>query len=113
MELHSELIDGITVVHIRVESLDAGTVKRFKAATDPVVEENTRIVFDLSSLAFIDSNGIGAILSCLRRLNSRGGDLKLYGLSKSIRSLFELVRMHRIFDIFENGDEAIAAFPHR
>ncbi len=110
MELHSEAVGNVVVAKLTGDHLDASTVDDFKASAEQVLEKNLKVVFDMASLSFVDSSGIGAIISCLRRLNSRGGDLKLCGLSKPVRSLFELVRLHRIFDIFETPDEAVTAF---
>ena len=52
------------------------------------------------------------MLSCLRQLNAAGGDLKLCGMSKAVRAVFELVRMHRIFDIYDTREQAVSAFQH-
>jgi anti-sigma B factor antagonist len=55
----------------------------------------------------------GRFISCLRKLNAKGGDLKLCRMSKQVRAVFELVRMHRIFDIFDifgTREEAVRAF---
>jgi anti-sigma B factor antagonist len=110
MELLIETIGDVTIAHLKGEHLDASTVKDFKAAAEPALEKSMKMVFDMSGLQFVDSSGIGAIISCLRKLNAKGGDLKLCGLSKPVRSLFELVRMHRIFDIFDSKEQAAAAF---
>ena len=75
-----------------------------------MLEAHAQIVFDLSRLAFVDSSGLGAFLSCLRHVHAKGGDLKLCSLLPPVRTLFELVRMHKIFDIFNNRDEALRAF---
>jgi anti-sigma B factor antagonist len=53
---------------------------------------------------------LGAMLSCLRQLNARRGDLKLCGMSKQVRGAFELVRLDRILDIHANRAEAVLAF---
>ena len=113
MELHSEAVGDVIVSRLKGDHLDASTVEDFKAAAEPVLEKGMKIVFDMGALTFVDSSGIGAMISCLRKLNAKGGDLKLCGLSRPVRSLFELVRLHRIFDIFETRDEAVAAFAHR
>jgi anti-sigma B factor antagonist len=107
MELTIEKIGDVTVVELPGEQLDASNAKEFKQEIAPVVVANPRMVFDLSRLRFVDSSGLGAILSCLRQLTAAGGDLKLCGLSKPVRALFELVRMHRIFDIYGTRDEAV------
>ena len=75
-----------------------------------MLEANTKLVFDLSRLRFVDSSGLGAFLSCLRHVNAKGGDLKLCGMSKPVRAVFELVRLHRIFDILGTREEAVRAF---
>lgn len=110
MHARLERVGNITVIRVEGESLDAGNVQDFKQAVAPVVAERCKLVFDLSPLQFIDSSGLGAFLSCLRRLHATGGDLKLCGMTKSVRVLFELVRMHRIFDIHSTREEAVRAF---
>jgi anti-sigma B factor antagonist len=110
MELVSENIDNVTIIALVGAQLDASTAGEFKREITPVLEQHTQVVFDLSQLDFVDSSGLGSLLSCLRHMQARGGDLKLCGMSKSVRALFELVRMHRIFHIFETQTEAIRAF---
>ena len=111
MEMSIEKIGDVTVVVLPGERLDASDAKEFKRDIAPVLEANSKVVFDMSQLRFVDSSGLGAILSCLRQLTAAGGDLKLCGLSKPIRALFELVRMHRVFNIFNTKEEAVGAFP--
>lgn len=110
MELTSDMVDDICAVTIPGDNLDASNSKEFKRVMAPILESHSKVVFDLSQLKFVDSSGLVAILSCLRQLNAAGGDIKLAGMSKSVRALFELVRMHRIFEIFNTRDEAVSAF---
>ena len=111
MELSAETVADVNIVTLPGEYLDASTVKEFKADIAQYTEGDTKkVVFDMSSLQFIDSSGLGAILSCLRKLNGAGGELKLCGMTKPVRALFELVRMHRIMDIYDTRDDAVNAF---
>ena len=64
----------------------------------------------LKNVKFVDSSGLGTLLSCLRVLRARDGDMKLYGMNKQVKALFELVRMQRIFNIYDTAEEAIQAF---
>jgi len=100
----------VGVAAVPVEELDASNAAEFKRDIAPVLEANTKLVLDLSRLRFVDSSGLGAFISCLRKLNAKGGDLKLCGMSKQVRAVFELVRMHRIFDIYRTKEEAVRAF---
>ncbi len=110
MNINTEQIDGIVVAHLREEVLDAGNAKEFKAKVAALITPGTKLIFDLSSLKFVDSSGLGALLSCLRQLNSSGGALKLCAMVKPVRALFELVRMHRVFEILNTQEEAIRSF---
>lgn len=112
MEIAVDKIDSITVATMPVDELDASNAGEFKRDIAPVLQANTRLVLDLSRLRFVDSSGLGAMLSCLRQLSAKRGDLKLCGMSKQVRGLFELVRMHRIFDIYGTKEEAVHAFEH-
>ena len=110
MEIAVDHIGDVAVAVLPVEELDAGNAGEFKRDIAPVLEANTKLVFDLSRLRFVDSSGLGAFLSCLRHVNAKGGDLKLCGMSKQVRGVFELVRLHRIFDILGTTEEAVRAF---
>jgi anti-sigma B factor antagonist len=110
MEIAVNKVGSVAVALIPVDELDASNAGEFKRDIAPTLEANTRLVIDLSRLRFVDSSGLGAMLSCLRQLSAKGGDLKLCGMSKQVRATFELVRMHRIFDIFPTREEAVRAF---
>lgn len=110
MKVTPEVIDGIAVLVLPGINLDAGNVKQFKLDILPALNGQSKVILDMSELKFVDSSGLGAILSCLRQQNDSGGELKLCGMLKPVRALFELVRMHRIFDLYNTREEAIVAF---
>ena len=110
MHIAFEKIGDVAVAVVPVEELDASNAGEFKRDVTPLLESNAKVVLDMGRLRFVDSSGLGAFISCLRKLNAKGGDLKLCGMSKQVRAVFELVRMHRVFDILENRENAIRAF---
>lgn len=110
MDLVRDKVGNVLVVAPQVENLDASNTKEFRRDIEALIEPNAKVVLDLTKVNFVDSSGCGAILSYLRQLNTVGGDLKLCGISKSVRALFQLVRMHRIFDILNTRDEAVKAY---
>ena len=110
MEVTIEKVNGIAIVELPGDILDASNVKEFKRDITSIIEHENKVIFDMHHLQFVDSSGLGSILSCLRSLNAKGGDLKLCSMSKSVRVLFELVRMHRIFDIYNTREEALPSF---
>ena len=110
MAIAFDSVGDVTVAVVPMNELDASNAADFKRDVAPLLEATTKLVFDLSRLRFVDSSGLGAFISCLRRLNAKGGDLKLCGMTKQVRGVFELVRMHRIFDIHATKEEAVRAF---
>jgi anti-sigma B factor antagonist len=110
MSLQIETIEHVMLARFAGETLDTSNAKAFKSELEPLITSNLNLVLDLSNLKFVDSSGLGALLSCLRKVNSLGGNLKLCGMVKPVRALFELVRMHRVFEIFNTRDEAVRSY---
>ncbi len=110
MTVITHSIDDIEVAHLQGEALDASNAKEFKAKAASLIVPGAKVVLDLSGLRFVDSSGLGALLSCLRQLNACGGSLKLCSMQKPVRALFELVRMHRVFEIFNTREEALQSY---
>jgi len=100
----------VIIVKAAVDTLDASNEKRFKKEVISSLPPGSKVILDLSGVQFIDSSGLGVILSCYRHLHAAGGDLKLCCLNEQVHTLFELVRMHRIFDICATSDEAYSSF---
>lgn len=110
MKLATHTVGNVDLVELLVKSLDADTAQEFRENMEKKLEEGGKVVLDLGALKFVDSSGLGAILTCLRKLNANGGDLKLCNMSKEVRAMFELVRMHRIIDIYDSRGDAVGAF---
>ena len=95
------------IVSFPVQNLDASNVKAFREAIQAVTESRQIVLLDMSALNFVDSSGLGALLSCLRTMNGKNGELRLFSMTKPVKALFELVRMHRIFTIYNNREDAL------
>jgi anti-sigma B factor antagonist len=67
------------------------------------------VVVDLSGVDFLDSAGLGLLVALLKRVSERGGDLKIAGLQKKVRMVFEITRAFKVFEIFETNAEAMQA----
>ncbi len=97
------------VLLISSDHIDASNVADFRAQSAPLVQPVKKVVLDLTGVNFIDSAGLGSILSIMRGIGERGGDFRVCCVSKPIRVLFELVRLHKILDIHETREEALSA----
>ena len=92
---------------------------RLEAATVPVLKAEVQklsqnkppyIVFDMAGVTFVDSSGLGALVAALRTVNKVDGDIRIANLTPDVRSIFELTRMHRLFEIYPSSEVAIASY---
>lgn len=108
MESTIEKIDEIIVFTVPYQALDAKTAKEFREEFNKTVAENATVLIDLCHVEFVDSAGLGAIVALLKGLRASGGDLRICNVHKPVRALFELVRMHRLVEVFNDRAEALA-----
>lgn len=91
--------------------LDASSSKSIKNCISSLIRQNrASIVLDLSAVDFIDSSGLGSLVSCLRLVNKLGGDIRIAGLQEQVRGIFELTRLHRVFQIYDDSETAVKSF---
>ena len=110
MKVIEEIINQTGLLRL-VGRLDAAAAKLFKENVDALIKRHiTSIVIDMSDVDFIDSSGLGSLVSCLRLVNKENGDIKLASLQDQIRGLLELTRLHRIFQIYDNRESALNSY---
>jgi len=110
MTVSFDVVKDIQIIVVEYKSLDASKVEDFIKLVSEEISKNKKNLIDLSRVDFVDSAGLGSLLSCLKKAKSANGELKLFGLTKSVRSLFELMRMQKIFSIYDDRGMAVASY---
>ena len=110
MRFDVEDVNGVSVIRIPVQMLDANNCEDFKRDISSSLTENDRIVFDLSKVLFIDSSGCGALLSCLKTVRNNEGKLKLCRISNPVHTIFDLLHFYSVFNIANTRKEAVESF---
>ena len=111
MNLHIDDRGAAILLTIEEERLDAHNSGDLKTQMLKLFEEGkNNLVVDLQAVRFVDSSGLGALVSGFKNASSRNGSLKLTGLQLQVKSMFELTRLHRVFEIFNDIDEALGSF---
>ena len=109
MQIQDKKIGNILIVKPSEKRIDASVATDFKGKMiDWINSGNKRIVLNLAEVDFIDSSGLGAIVSSLKTIGN-GGDLVICGISDTVITLFRLTRMNRVFQIFSTEEEALKA----
>lgn len=106
MKIKINEINGVRTMAL-AGRFDTSAIGSFKDTIKGLLQEGaSNYVIDLHEVDYIDSGGLGSLVSALRQTRSVEGDIKISGLSEKVRSVFEITRLHRIFEIFD--DEAVA-----
>lgn len=111
MRMEDTLIEDVLVLKPASRRIEASTSSDFKSTVAEWIKKgHRRIVLDLAGIDFIDSSGLGAIISSLKSVGD-GGDLVLCNISEQVMNLFRLTRMNRVFAIFDSREKAVDHFP--
>ena len=91
------------------DGLNAATTAAVRQELKDLIQSGrSRLVLDMSGVRFIDSSGLSVFIVALKAARAAGGDIVLLKLTPEVRSIFELTRLHRVFEIFDDADAAIA-----
>jgi anti-sigma B factor antagonist len=111
MNLKTEEKNGILIIFVKEERLDAHNSNDLKITMqDQFASGKKNLLVDLNDVRFIDSSGLGALVSGFKNAISHQGSLKLASLQPQVKSMFELTRLHRVFEIFGTTAEALDNF---
>ena len=109
MKINTYLDGGTLVVEPHMNRLDMQSVPIFKESASRSLTPGGKVILDLKAVEFIDSAGLGALLSLRRRTSELEGNIVLANASEQTLAMFRLMKMNRIFDIFSTKEEALAA----
>jgi len=106
MNLNLEKMNGCSVLFIQEERIDAHNSGELKEYILHLIEqgENT-IIVQLEQVRFIDSSGLGALLSGYKNTAAKSGKLALSNVQPQVLSMFELTRLNRVFEIYADLTE--------
>jgi anti-sigma B factor antagonist len=108
MEISNFENDGIEVIQIK-GNLSAENVETLRSKFLELFATHRKFVFDLSEMENLDSTGLGTLVFCLKSCTEFNGTLILANLTQRARMIFEITKAFRIFDIYDELDEAIRA----
>lgn len=108
MNLNLEKINGFNVLTIQDQRIDAHNSAELKEYLAQMVERGEKqIIVQLEHVRFIDSSGLGALLSGHKQLAVKAGQFALSNIQPQVLSMFELTRLNRVFDIYADINEAV------
>ncbi|HTK56033.1 MAG TPA: STAS domain-containing protein [Gemmatimonadales bacterium] len=101
---------GVMVVQVDGQ-LIVGNRQELKQLVQEAVDHGEKkFLVDFAKAGYIDSSGLGALVSISKKVREQGGELRLSGLNEDLRSLFELTKLDTLFSISDSSKQALAAF---
>ena len=110
MNITEEKKDGITICNISGE-ININTSPQLRKSFESFVEANTaKIVVDFSQVSYIDSSGLATFIELLQRLKKVGGTFRICSMSQKVKNIFEVTKLHKLFEIFDTREAALNNF---
>jgi anti-sigma B factor antagonist len=102
--------EGLVIIDVSGDIDLANSPVMRKALLSEIKEKHTRKVFlNLKNVRYIDSSGIASLVEGLKASRDQGARLVLYALSPAVREVLELSRLQKIFEIFDNEEQALSS----
>ena len=111
MKATNRQVDGVSVVDMSGRiTLGEGSVVLRDTIRDLIGKGNKKILLNLGDVTYIDSSGIGELVSAFTAVRREGGELKLLNLTKKVHDLLQITKLYTVFDIKDDEAAAIKAF---
>jgi len=111
MKINTRIVGDIQILDWSGKiTLGEGTMSVRNAVRDILQSGGKKIILNLAEVSYIDSSGIGELVSSYTTVTNSGGQLKLLSLTKKIHELLQITKLLTVFETFENEQAALASF---
>ena len=114
MKINSRDSDGVTVLDLNGPLvLGDATVGLREQIRGLLAKGATQILLNLKGVLYIDSCGIGELVSSFTSVRNKGGELKLLNLEKKVHGVLQLTKLHTVFEVYDSEAKAVQSFQKR
>ena len=111
VKISTRQVDGVTVLDISGRiTLGEGSVQLRDAVRDLLAKGQKHILLNLGDVSYIDSSGIGELVSAFTTVKNQGGELKLLNLTRKVHDLLQITKLYTVFDVKDDEASAISAY---
>ena len=111
MDIKERVVEGVSVLDLSGKIiLGEGDVQVRDRIKDLLADGQKRILLNLGEISYIDSAGLGGLISAYTTTKREGGQLKLVNLTKRIQDLLAITKLITVFETFEKESEALSSF---
>ena len=111
MKSSTRQVDGVTIVDLSGRiTLGEGSIILRDTVRDLIGKGNKKILLNLGDVNYIDSSGIGELVSAFTTVRNQGGELKLLNLTKKVHDLLQITKLYTVFDVKDDETAAVKSF---
>ncbi len=111
MKASSRRVDGVTILDLSGRiTLGEGSVVLRDQIRDLLGKGEKKLLLNLGDVTYIDSSGIGELVSAFTTVRNQGGELKLLNLTKKVHDLLQITKLYTVFDVKDDETSAVKAF---
>jgi anti-sigma B factor antagonist len=111
MKASTRQVSGVTIVDMNGRiTLGEGSVILREAVKDLIAKGQKKILLNLGDVTYIDSSGIGELVSAFTSVRNQGGELKLLNLTKKVHDLLQITKLYTVFDIKDDETSAVQSY---
>lgn len=111
MKVSTRQVDGVTILDLSGRiTLGEGSVQLRDGVRDLLAKGQKHILLNLADVNYIDSSGIGELVSAYTTVRNQGGELKLLNLTKKVHDLLQITKLYTVFDVKDDEASAIASY---
>ena len=111
LSIASREVDGVTVVDLSGRiTLGEGSVQLRETVRDLIGKGSKKILLNMGDVNYIDSSGLGELVSAYTTAQNQGAVVKLLSLTHKVKDVLQLTKLYTVFDIYDDEASAIASF---
>lgn len=104
-------VDGVTVLHLQGPITLGDATRRFRELIQQTLAAGKKdIVLNMAEVYYLDSSGLGELITAYTTANRQGGKLKLMKLAPRVRDLVQLTKVYQVFEVFDDEESAVRSF---
>lgn len=111
LSIATRQLDGVTILDLSGRiTLGEGSVQLRDAIRDLISKGDKHILLNLGDVNYIDSSGLGELVSAFTTAKNQNADVKLLNLTKKVKDVLQVTKLYTVFDIYDDEAHAIGSF---
>lgn len=111
MKVNTRQVDGVTILDLTGRiTLGEGSVTLRDSIRDLIGKGQKDILLNLGDVSYLDSSGLGELVTAYTSVKNAGGELKLLNLTKKVQDLLQITKLYTVFDVKDDEASAVSSF---